>query len=96
MTSHPLAPQVQMFFTGRLINQLGASPNTVAGYRDTFRLLLDFASKETGHHPTDLQVEDINAGLVACFLDDLESRRHNSARTRNARLTAIRPTTRPR
>ena len=90
MTSHPLAPQVQMFFTGRLINQLGASPNTVAGYRDTFRLLLDFASKETGRHPTDLQVEDINAGLVACFLDDLESRRHNSARTRNARLTAIR------
>ena len=90
MTSHPLAPQVQMFFTARLTNQLGASPNTVAGYRDTFRLLLGFASKHTGRPPTDLQVEDIDAGLVACFLDDLESTRHNSARTRNARLTAIR------
>ena len=90
MTAHPLPPQVQTFFTERLINQLGASPNTVASYRDTFRLLLGFASNETGRRPTDLRVEDIDAGLVGRFLDDLESGRHNSTRSRNTRLTAIR------
>ena len=90
MTAHPLPPQVQTFFTERLINQLGASPNTVASYRDTFRLLLGFASNETGRRPTDLRVEDIDAGLVGRFLDDLESGRHNSIRSRNTRLTAIR------
>ena len=90
MTAHPLPPLVQTFFTGRLINQLGASPNTVASYRDTFRLLLDFASNETGRCPTDLMVEDIDAGLLGRFLDHLESARNNSARSRNARLTAMR------
>ena len=90
MTAHPLPPLVQTFFTGRLINQLGASPNTVASYRDTFRLLLDFASNEIGRCPTDLMVEDIDAGLVGRFLDHLESGRNNSARSRNARLTAMR------
>ena len=50
MTPHPLSAQVQTFFTARLANQLGASPNTVASYRDTFRLLLVFASTETGRN----------------------------------------------
>src|SRR5512132_3204217 len=36
---------VQLFFTDRLRKQLGASPYTVAAYRDTFRLLLRFASE---------------------------------------------------
>lgn len=90
MTAHPLPPHVQTFFAGRLINQLGASPNTVASYRDTFRLLLGFASNETGRRPTDLLVEDIDAGLVGRFLDHLESARRNSARSRNNRLTAVR------
>ena len=34
---------LQRFFTDWLITQQGASPHTVAGYRDTFRLLLQFA-----------------------------------------------------
>ena len=90
MTAHPLPPQVQTFFAERLISQLGASPNTVASYRDTFRLLLGFASNETGRRPTDLRVEDIDAGLIGRFLDHLESGRQNTARSRNSRLTAIR------
>lgn len=90
MTGHPLPPHVHAFFTERLINQLAASPNTVAGYRDTFRLLLNFAERDAGKRPTDLFVEDIDAGLVGRFLDHLEGDRCNSARTRNARLTAIR------
>ena len=90
MTGHPLPPLLQAFFTERLANQLGASPNTVASFRDTFRLLLDFAERDTGKRPTDLLVEDIDAGLVGRFLDHLERDRRNSARTRNVRLTAIR------
>lgn len=37
-----LAPTLEAFFTDRLVRQRNASPNTVAAYRDTFRLLLGF------------------------------------------------------
>ena len=40
-----LAPTLQAFLTERLMTQRGASPNTVASYRDTFRLLLRFAAE---------------------------------------------------
>ena len=36
---------LQGFFTERLLRQRQASPHTIAGYRDTFRLLLRFASQ---------------------------------------------------
>ena len=90
MTSHPLPAYVQRFFTERLANQLGASHNTVASYRDTFLLLLTFAAGCFVRQPTDLLVTDIDADLVGRFLDFLETKRGNSARSRNARLTAIR------
>jgi integrase/recombinase XerD len=70
-----LAPTLQAFFTERLAGQRGASPNTVAAYRDTFRLLLTFAAQRTGNPPA--------------FLDHLERDRHNSVRTRNNRLAAV-------
>jgi hypothetical protein len=35
-----LAPAMQAYFSDRMITQRGASPNTIASYRDTFRLLL--------------------------------------------------------
>ena len=89
MTGHRLSPHVQSFFSDRLNGQLGASGHTVASCRDCFRLLLKFAEQETGRRPADLTVEDIGAGLVGRFLDHLEAERGNSARTRNARLTAI-------
>jgi hypothetical protein len=50
----PLPSLVQQFFTDRLCAQLAASPNTIAAYRDTFRLLLQFASKQAGKPPTKL------------------------------------------
>ncbi len=34
---------LESFFTQRLIAQRQASPHTIASYRDTFRLLLNFA-----------------------------------------------------
>jgi site-specific recombinase XerD len=90
MKTHPLPAYVQRFFTERLAMQLKASPNTVASYRDTFRLLLRYVSGRLRRPPTELQVTDIDAELVGQFLADIESTRGNSARSRNARLSAIR------
>jgi len=85
-----LAPTLQAFFTDRLVRQRQASPHTVAAYRDTFRLLLTFAKERLSRDPSQLHVDHLDAPLVAAFLDHLERDRGNSARTRNARLAAIR------
>lgn len=85
-----LAPTLQAFFTDRLISQRRASPHTVGAYRDTFRLLLGFAAERTHKHPWELDIDDVDAPLVAAFLDHLERDRRNSVRTRNNRLAAIR------
>jgi len=85
-----LAPTMQAFFTDRLARQRDASPRTVAAYRDTFRLLLRFLDERTGIPPTKLRIEDLDASRILAFLEHLEKERHNSARTRNARLAAIR------
>jgi integrase/recombinase XerD len=90
MKIYPLPVYVQRFFTERLAIQLRASHNTVASYRDTFRLLLKYASDCLGRSPVDLQVADISADLVGRFLSFLETARGNSARSRNVRLAAIR------
>lgn len=84
-----LAPTLQAFFTDRLMTQRHASPHTIAGYRDTFRLLLRFAADRTRKRPCDLDLGDLDAPLVAAFLDHLETDRHNGVRTRNHRLAAI-------
>jgi integrase/recombinase XerD len=85
-----LAPTLQAFFTDRLTRQRHASPHTIAAYRDTMRLLLEFAAKRTGQRPSALQIDDLDAPLIGSFLDHLERKRANSIRTRNARLAAIR------
>ena len=84
-----LAPTLEAFFTERLMAQRRASPNTVAAYRDAFCVLLAFIERETGKTPAKLQIEDLDAPLVAAFLDHLECERGNGPRTRNARLAAI-------
>ena len=89
MSSANLAGHLQRFFTDRLLGQLGASPHTVASYRDTFRLLLKFASKHHRRQASDLNVEDLDAKLVSSFLKHLEQERANSSRSRNNRLSAI-------
>jgi site-specific recombinase XerD len=88
--SPPTFPALlQGFFTQRLMQQRQASPHTIASYRDTFRLLLQFAQKHLRRAPSTLVLEDINAPLVAAFLHDLEKVRDVTPRTRNLRLTAI-------
>lgn len=67
-----------------------ASPNTVASYRDTFRLLLRYAAEHVGLPPTKLHVAHVDAALVGRFLTFCEEERGNSARSRNTRLAAIR------
>ncbi|MHB8506559.1 MAG: tyrosine-type recombinase/integrase [Acidimicrobiales bacterium] len=85
-----LAPTLETYFTERLVHQRQASPNTVAAYRDAWRLLLGFAHERTGKQPFQLDIADLDAPFIAAFLQHLETERHNSARTRNARLAAIR------
>jgi integrase/recombinase XerD len=84
-----LAPVLQGFFTDRLARQKKASPNTIAAYRDTFRILLAFAQAKTGKPPNQLSLADLDATLVGAFLQHLEQQRGNSSATRNARLAAI-------
>ncbi len=80
---------VQAFFTDRLVRQRNASPHTIAGYRDTFRLLLHFAAQRLKKVPCKLTLDDLGAPLIGVFLEHIEKERGNSARSRNARLAAI-------
>ena len=81
---------LERFFTERLITQRRVSPNTIASYRDTFRLLLEFAQRRLGKLPSDLALADLDVALISTFLEDLEQSRGVIVRTRNLRLTAIR------
>ena len=85
-----LATTLQAFFTDRLARQRQVSPNTLAAYRDTLRLLLVFAADKKGKEPSKLDIDDLDAPLIGAFLDNLEHQRKNGARTRNARLAAVR------
>jgi integrase/recombinase XerD len=84
-----IAATVQAFFAERLIQQRRASQHTIAAYRDTLRLLLIFAARHHNTSPCRLDIADLDAPMIAAFLDHLEHQRSNSIRTRNARLAAI-------
>jgi len=81
---------VQSFFTDQLTRQREASEHTIASYRDTIRILLQFLQARTGTPPWRLDWADLDTEVIAAFLEHLETDRGNSARTRNLRLTAIR------
>jgi site-specific recombinase XerD len=84
------AALVQQFFTEYLVAQRAVSPRTVACYRDALMLFLSFAHKRLHKAPTQLRLDDIEPNLILAFLDDLEQQRHNTVRSRNLRLTALR------
>lgn len=84
------ASLVQQFFTEYLVTQRALSPRTIASYRDAMLLFLDFARKRLGKMPTAFNLADIEPDLILAFLDHLEQERHNSVRSRNLRLTALR------
>ncbi|HKH54028.1 MAG TPA: tyrosine-type recombinase/integrase [Propionibacteriaceae bacterium] len=85
-----IATTLQAFFTDRLASQRHASPRTIAAYRDTLKLLVIFTHQRSGKPPTRLDWDDVDATSITSFLNHLETERHNSIRTRNVRLTAIR------
>jgi site-specific recombinase XerD len=81
---------LEHFFMQRLMQQRRVSPHTIASYRDTFRLLLRFVQKKLQKAPSQLPFEQLDAPLIAAFLDDLEKSHRITPRSRNLRLTAIR------
>ena len=81
---------LECFFTKRMMSQRRASPHTIASYRDTFRLLLQFAQKRLDKAASQVTIENLNAPFIGAFLDDLENGRRNSVQSRNLRMTAIR------
>ena len=81
---------LQSFFTNRLMAQRRASPHTIASYRDTFRLLLQFARKHLGRSASHIKFGDLNTTFIGAFLDDLERSRRNGVRSRNLRMAVIR------
>ncbi len=83
------APLLERFFTQRLMQQRQASPHTISSYRDTFRQFLKFVQQRLHKPPSRLNFEDIDAPLIASFLDELERHQGVSIRTRNLRLAAI-------
>lgn len=85
-----IATTLQAFFTDRLASQRNASAHTISGYRDTFRILLQWIHKNHRIGPDQLDFADLSADRIMTFLDYLETVRANSAATRNARLAAIR------
>jgi site-specific recombinase XerD len=84
-----LAPTLQAFFTDRLIAQRHASPHTIRAYRDTMRLLLEYAQQQLRVPPAHLDIAALDADLISGFLDHLEHQRENTIATRNMRLAAI-------
>ncbi len=80
---------LERFFTQRLMQQRQASAHTIASYRDTFKMLLQFVQRRLRKAPSALALDDIDAPLVMAFLDDMERTRSITARTRNLRLTAV-------
>ena len=81
---------VQAFFAEHLTQQRALSPRTVATYRDAFVLFLDFVQAHAAKSPTAITLTDLTPELILAFLDHLECQRHNSVRSRNARLAALR------
>jgi integrase/recombinase XerD len=90
ITAKSFGGLLQDYFCQRLVQQRQASPQTIANYRDAFRLLLRFAEYKLCKSITQITLTDLDATLVLAFLDHLEIERKNSIRSRNARLAAIR------
>jgi integrase/recombinase XerD len=80
---------LRRFLTGHLAGLRGCSPNTIASYRDTFKLLISWFGDERSIPPGKLTLDRIDAAAITGFLNWLETERHNSIPTRNQRLAAI-------
>lgn len=84
-----LAPHLTAFLREHLPHERRASPHTCAAYAYSFQLLLSFAAARLRTTPSSIQIEQLDPPLILAFLEYIEDGRGNSARTRNARLAAI-------
>lgn len=84
-----LAPVLEKYFTDHLMHALGASPHTIAAYRDTWRLLLAYTCQQCRVGPDKVELTAFDSPHISGFIRHLEQERGNSTRTRNARLAAI-------
>ncbi len=83
------AVALRRFLTSHLAGLRGCSPNTIASYRDTFKLLIAWFRDERSVPPGKLTLDHIDAGAVTAFLAHLQASRGNGVSTRNQRLAAI-------
>lgn len=84
-----LAPHLSTYLLEHLPRDRGASRHTIDSYAYSFQLLVRFAAQRLRVRPCEIQVEQLDAGLILDFLDHIEANRANTARTRNARLAAF-------
>jgi len=90
MKNPDLSEWIQLYFQDYLVRQRNVSPATVAAYRDTFRLLLQYWRRKPRQALATLSLESLTPDSVLSFLNHLEQSRGNSIRTRNARLAVLR------
>lgn len=84
-----LAPHLSVYLLEHLPRDRSASRHTVDSYAYGFQLLVGFAARQLHLRPCNIQIEQLTVGLILDFLEHIESVRANTARTRNARLAAI-------
>jgi site-specific recombinase XerD len=84
-----LADYLSLFLREYLPCERGASQHTCDAYAYTFKLVICFAARKLKKQPSKLTLESLDVSLIVDFLNQLEKMRNNSARTRNARLAAI-------
>jgi site-specific recombinase XerD len=89
MNAPALATLLTGFFLRYLPAERNVSPHTIAAYRDAVKLLLQFVTARCRRPIEQLTIDDLTASVVLDFLNDLETCRGNSPRTRNARLAAL-------
>ena len=80
---------LRRFLTAHLAGLRGYSPNTIASYRDAFKLLICYFRDERSIPPERLTLELIDAAAITGFPGWLHASRHNSAPASNQRLAAI-------
>jgi integrase/recombinase XerD len=85
----PIAPLIEAFLRETLSSHRGASQHTCDSYAFSFQLLFLFAAERLKVTPSSLTLEQLDAGLIAAFLEHLEEQRKNAPETRNVRLAAI-------
>jgi len=84
-----LGPWVRRFLLEHLVGERNLARNTQRSYRDTLALLVPFIAAKVRKQIDQLTVDDITAGQVRLFLQDLEQTRGCSVATRNQRLAVV-------